>query len=353
MQGDGFFRAPRAIVVGAHLYRMFAAVVTILLIASSPAFGQVFTPVAATVRPMPVGLTFAASRRDSMIAVDFAQTFAASTGTSTPVLRSEAPSNDALRLSSIQPRAKAPLRAPWWAPIASAIVPGSGQAFLGQQRSVVYAAAEAYLVVQVIAKQRDGNRDRQRFRDLALSVARRSFSGSKPTGTGAYYENMEAFLESGVYSRASGGPVVPESDTLTYNGSRWLLARSNNWRDPNVPPPATSPEYIRALNAYIAEAVTDEYRWSWRDAQLEWDVFRQTVRLSNNGYQRATNVLGLLEANHLFSLIDAYISVRVRRFGGAGIAGISFDGTKTEIAAIGDPANGQRQLRAGLRFVTR
>ena len=49
-------------------------------------------------------------------------------------------------------------RAPWWAPIASVLVPGTGQAMLGQERGVAYLVAEGYLLIQVLGAQRDVSR---------------------------------------------------------------------------------------------------------------------------------------------------------------------------------------------------
>ncbi len=241
-------------------------------------------------------------------------------------------------------------RAPWWAPAASAFVPGSGQLLLGQQRSVAYLAAEAYLVLQALAAQRDGNRDRSRYRSLASEIARKPFGGARPVGPWEYYESMEKFAESGAFDMVPGGAVDPETDPLTYNGYRWRLARETYWRDPNVAPSTSSQEYVRALNFYTLHAVTDAYRWSWRDAGLEQNTYGQTITSANRSYQRAVNVVGLIGANHLMSLVDAYISVRVRRFGGAGVAGLQLDGVSTELATVGDPATGRRLIRSSVRL---
>ncbi|MBY0488955.1 MAG: hypothetical protein K2R93_03860 [Gemmatimonadaceae bacterium] len=238
--------------------------------------------------------------------------------------------------------------ASWWAPLASLAVPGAGQSMLKQPRSVAYVAAEAFLVIQYLAAERDGNRDRGAYRQLASEVARKPYGGTR-IGTWDYYESMEKFLESGAYSKASSGAVEPETDPTTYNGARWLLARQNYWANPNVTPARNSPEYQRALAFYLASAVTDEYRWSWRDQQLQQDVYRQTIRSANRSYQRATTLLGVVAMNHLSSLIDAYISVRVRRFGTGKegrTSGLRLDGVTTDYAAT---PTGQSQLLIGLR----
>jgi len=243
------------------------------------------------------------------------------------------------------------LASPWWAPVVSLVVPGSGQFALGQQRSVAYVVAEAYLVVQGLSARRDGDRDRSDYRALATDVARRAFGTVRPVGPWSYYETMERYLESGSFDRIAGGGVDPEIDESTYNGASWRLARETFWRNPSVPPALGSPEYQRALDFYARRAVRDEYRWSWRDAQLQQDVYRQTIMSANRSYKRFSNMFGVVGANHLASMIDAYVTVRVRRYGGVRVAGVSLDGLETDVRSLGDPAAGARQMSAGLRFV--
>lgn len=235
-------------------------------------------------------------------------------------------------------------RAPWWAPVASALLPGAGQFALGQQRSVGYVVAEAYLLLQVLTARRDGDRQRDAYRELAASVARRRFGAQPAVGSWDYYESMEKFLESGGFDRIPGGAVDPELDESTFNGARWLLARQIYWRDPRVAPAATSQEYQRALAFYEARAVRDGFQWSWRDAQLEQDVYRQTIAEANRSYQRAVTLTGVLWMNHLASLIDAYVSWRIRRFGGAGVAGLTVESVRFEALPRPSPVG------AGLAF---
>lgn len=241
---------------------------------------------------------------------------------------------------------------PWWAPVASGVLPGAGQFALRQQRSVAYVVAEAFLLVQYLAAQRDGNRERAAYRDLALNVARKAYDG-KALGTWDYYERLEQYLESGAYDRIPGGALDPETDPTTYNGARWQLARETFWRDPNSAPATSSAEYQRALAFYQRSAVTDAFRWSWRDAQLQQDVYIQTIRSANRSYQRAVNMLGVVAVNHLASLIDAYVSVRIRRYGGVRVGSYSLDGVHVGYVP---PAPGVTRnntgWQTGLRFTT-
>ena len=197
-------------------------------------------------------------------------------------------------------------------PLASAIVPGSGQALLRQDRFVAYLAVEAYAWLRYATDVSEAKRQRRAYRSLAGRVARSAFVESPPTGDFAYYERMKYWLESGVFDGVPGGDIEPEGDTTTYNGAMWLLARRTYWMDPDVVPPPGSAEYRQALDFYVERAVPPEYRWSWRGAELEQDVFGRTIDRSNAAYRRAFEDLGLVIANHVLSTIDAYVTVRLR-----------------------------------------
>ncbi len=242
--------------------------------------------------------------------------------------------------------------APWWAPVASALLPGTGQFALGQQRSIAYAVSEAYLWVQLGAAQKDSKRAVNDYRQLASDVARRGFGTNHPAGPWDYYETMEheEYIASGVFDRIAGGAVDPETDITTFNGASWLLARQLNWADPDVAPAISSAAYQSALTFYVDRAVRDDYRWTWRDAQLQRDIYRQTIASANRSEKRATAIRGLIVTNHLTSLIDAYVTVRIRRYGGVRVAGFELDGIRTAVAAAGDPADRNREISGAIQL---
>ena len=202
---------------------------------------------------------------------------------------------------------------PWWTPLASAALPGAGQAVLKQDRFVAYMAVEGYFWLRFYADRREGLRQRSAYRQLANDVARAGFSTEKPVGNFEYYERMEHFVESGVFDAVPGGSIQPETDTTTFNGSIWLLARRTYWTDPEVPPAAGSEAYLRAEALYRDRAVLPAFRWSWRDAQLEQDLYRRTISQSNEAFRRAVQDLGVVLANHVLSTVDAYVAVRLER----------------------------------------
>jgi hypothetical protein len=196
-------------------------------------------------------------------------------------------------------------------PLASLLLPGAGQLMGGQDHGAVYLATEIYLVSRFLQLDRAASRAADLFQSLAYDVARRAYNPTRRDTVFEYYEQMERFDESGRYDADPGDAFVPESDARTYNGSVWLLARRTFWEDPDTPPDPTSPSYWRALQFYQARAVGPGFQWSWRDHSLEHQVFRETIRRSDDGFRRAQNQVGLLLANHVVSAVDALISSRL------------------------------------------
>jgi hypothetical protein len=200
----------------------------------------------------------------------------------------------------------------WSAPIASAILPGLGQVRLKKDRFVGYFAAEAFLLLQYAKNNKEGNDNTVEYRAIARDIARRNFPGTHPDTVWQYYEKVAKFLESGSFSQdVTGGPTVPETNPDTYNGEQWILARQA-YGIPLGPDDATrNPNYADALALYESRAIPQAYGWSWRNAQLEKDLFTKSIGRSNDAYRRANNYLVALIANHLLSAVDAFASVRL------------------------------------------
>ena len=175
----------------------------------------------------------------------------------------------------------------------------------------MYLAAEVYLLSRYLQLDHEATQEARRYQDLAFDVARRAFQPMRRETIFEYYEQMERFVESGVYDADTGSAFAPESDTRTYNGSVWLLARRTFWADPSVAPDPTSPQYWNAVQFYQARAVNANFLWSWREHSLEHQVFRDYMQRSDNAFRRAQSQIGLLLANHLVSAIDALISARM------------------------------------------
>lgn len=204
-------------------------------------------------------------------------------------------------------------------PLASLLVPGSGQLMAHQDRAAVYLAAEVYLLSRFLQLDREATREATRFQTLAFNVARRPFMPARVDTVFEYYEQMERFVASGRYDTLPGPAFAPEVDPLTYNGSVWLLARRTFWPDPNVEPDRTSQAYINSLNFYWNNAVTPGFQWSWRNHSLEHEEYRQSVRRSDDTYRKAQDQVGLLLANHVLSAVDALVSARLAAAAGRAV----------------------------------
>jgi hypothetical protein len=166
--------------------------------------------------------------------------------------------------------------------------------------------------IQYIDTRREGGRRRREYQSLARDVARSRFPGPYPVGDFEYYEHMLKNVESGDFDLVPGGDLDPETDTITYNGRRWLDARRLFWEDPNDPPALGSPAYLSALEFYRVNAIPTQYRWSWLLAPLEFDVFRRSIVRSNVAYKRSVEYLGVIIANHALSAVDAFVTLRLR-----------------------------------------
>jgi len=199
----------------------------------------------------------------------------------------------------------------WIRPLASLAVPGFGQLLGHQDRGAVYGAVELYVLSRYIQLEHAGDDGANAFRQLAFQVAQRGFATTRRDTIFEYYETMEKFVSSGEFDRDPGPGLAPETDPSTYNGSVWLLARRTFWPDPGTPPPPTSPAYQKAVAFYVQHAVGPGYRWSWSNAGLQQQAFRDLIRSSDDAYRNAQGQLGLLLANHIVSALDALISARL------------------------------------------
>jgi len=199
----------------------------------------------------------------------------------------------------------------WIYPVASLVLPGSGQLLAGQDRGVLYFAAEVLCVTRVLSLNGEAVRERDRYRDLAFGVARAAFSPARRDTVFEYFEVMEKYVESGPFDTDPGPSLVPPTDEQTYNGSIWKLARETFFADPDSPPDTASEEYQRALEFYSDRAVGPNFQWSWRNAGIEQDLYRQSIKRSDDAFRAAVQYLGLLLANHLLSAIDGFVSYRL------------------------------------------
>jgi hypothetical protein len=221
--------------------------------------------------------------------------------------------------------AQASAGSPAWAIAASAIFPGTGQAILGSDRALLYVAVEAFAWTSYVRHSLDYRRHRDGYRGLAARVARAQFTSVRPNGDFEYYEHMTHYQEAGRYEVVPGGAIDPETDSTTFNGAVWLLARRTYWSNPAVAPDTQSAEWQRAVAFYRARAYDQLYRWSWTHAPQEFSAFIALIGESNDANRRAMLDLGVIIANHVLSTVDAYITIRLRR--DARSEGFALEGT--------------------------
>ena len=196
------------------------------------------------------------------------------------------------------------------APIASAVIPGTGQMLLRNNRSIVYMAVEAIAWWRYRKHVNERVEQEGAFKELARRVARSHFSPNAGDGSWTYYEMMRDYAESGDFS-TSDNAVVPPSDTLTFNGHVWLDALRTH---------ASTSE---ALTQYDQRAIRPEFQWSWKNARIQWDIFSQLTGKRNDANRAANIDLLLLAGNHLLSMVDAFgtfrLQVRPAEGGGASL----------------------------------
>jgi hypothetical protein len=197
------------------------------------------------------------------------------------------------------PRASAPtLR---YAPVASALVPGAGQFMFRDDRFIAYAAVEVLSWWKYIKDSQEQNRQEALFKELARGAARSHFSTSLPDAGWSYYELMRDWVESGRYSQTPSGPVVPETNDSTYNGTRWQLAQATHVNDP-----------AGALAEYERIAIKPDFQWSWRNAGFQYDIYKRTTENRNDAAHAAVTDLSIIAANHVLSMVDAFVTFRLQ-----------------------------------------
>ncbi|MGH7555122.1 MAG: hypothetical protein ACREMQ_19140 [Longimicrobiales bacterium] len=200
--------------------------------------------------------------------------------------------------------------------LSSAILPGAGQYLLKEERWVPYVVLEAWALVTYLDRRQDGRALAQRYRDLAWSVARRhSIIGARRDTTFEYYEALAHHDASGLFDldpRQTG--VQPEQDSSTFNGGVWHLARSLYMPGGLNLPPGT-PEYERALAHYMQNAIPPEFLWAWGPSLLEQQAYIGLIEESDDAFRTATQVLGVVVANHIVSAVDALVTARLQRAG--------------------------------------
>lgn len=195
--------------------------------------------------------------------------------------------------------------------VASALLPGAGQRYLGSDRWVPFAAVEVWAWVKYLNHRNRGRELERAYRDLAWDVARRITTSSRKDSVFTYYEAMGHYDQSGQFDIDPQLPgVQPELDSATFNGVQWQRARALFLR--GIPAIPGTAEYEQALAYYRTHAIPGDYAWSWGTNRLERQAFQETITRSDDAFRNATRMMGVILANHVVAAVDALVQARVK-----------------------------------------
>jgi hypothetical protein len=194
-----------------------------------------------------------------------------------------------------------------WRPVlSSALVPGTGQLTMDQDRGWVYLAVEAGVWVGYGMSRHAGMEDRTAYRDLAWREARGEVEPRRD-GDFEYFERLGAWTRSGAFDAEPGSAgLQPETDPATFNGDAWELARDLVGLPPDAGP--EDPRYRRALELYEERAYPSDLTWDWTGSPEARERYRSLVQESDQHLRQSTTLLGGIFLNHVVSAVDAYVS---------------------------------------------
>ena len=207
----------------------------------------------------------------------------------------------------------------------AALVPGLPQLLEGKSRAYGYFAAEAVSIAGLVVLTSRGDSHGSRYRTLA-QTARRNFvftglrnnpdevADPNIPGYGEYYEDMLKWSSSGDLDNDPSQPgIQPETDTRTYDGHQWQIAKINNYTLSNggIPAPGSLEEVQLALEAYQRQVYPLELNWDWTGLDAEYREYHHLFDQSEAAYRRRSGFAALLLANHLVSVLDVLVSEKL------------------------------------------
>ena len=196
----------------------------------------------------------------------------------------------------------------------SGVLPGLGQQRLDKIRWLGFMAVELAGWAFLWERRRTGHDFRTRYRDLAWFVARRGTLGERMDGDFEYYEALGKYRASGAFDADPYvGGVQPETDTTTFNGALWSLAREIYLvpGEQGTPGPS-SPEYEQAMVYYADRSIGSEFQWDWNSDETSRAEYDRLIRRSDAALRQVTTIVGVILANHLAAAFDAFITARLR-----------------------------------------
>ena len=198
----------------------------------------------------------------------------------------------------------------------SLLLPGGGQFALGQRRWMAYGVAEVGGLIWILERRSTAHGFQDEYRDLAWTSARSGVgSGPRFDGDFDYYEVLSKWTRSGAHDRdpVSAG-VQPETDPATFNGSIWARARALF----SIPDGSddTHPDHAKALDHYEEHAYGSSFLWDWSADSSAQARLGSLIKKSDDTFQNARILTGVVVANHVLSAVDAFVSARLRQASG-------------------------------------
>ncbi len=196
----------------------------------------------------------------------------------------------------------------------SGVLPGWGQQRLSKRRWLGFLAVELAGWAFLWERRRTGHDFRTRYRDLAWFVARRGTLGDRMDGDFEYYEALGKYRASGAFDKDPYlGGIQPETDTTTYNGALWSLARDIYLVSGSggTPGPGSS-EYDHAKEYYASRSIASEFQWDWNGDEESRAEYVGLIGRSDAALRQVTTLVGVILANHLAAAFDAFVTARLR-----------------------------------------
>ncbi len=208
-----------------------------------------------------------------------------------------------------------------------ALVPGLPQYLEGQWRGWAYFAAEGAAITGMVFFNAQAHDRVDRYHEISRQARRNFVLGglrNNPEevpeemsgGFGEYYEDLTKWTSSGDYDNdPSREGIQPETDTRTYNGHQWQIARINNYSGTNggIPVAQSAEEEARALAAYSEAVYPLQYNWDWTGLESSETLYHKVFNSAEDSYRRRNKFTAVLLANHIISAIDMLVMEKINQ----------------------------------------
>jgi hypothetical protein len=220
-----------------------------------------------------------------------------------------------------------------------ALVPGLPQYLEGQWRGWAYFAAEGAAIAGMVFFNAQAHDRLDRYHEISRQ-ARRNFvlgglrnnpeevTEEMSGGFGEYYEDLTKWPSSGDYDNdPSLDGIQPETDTRTYNGHQWQIAKINNYSGTNggIPVAQSAEEESHALAAYREAVYPLQYNWDWTGLESSEALYHSVFNSAEDSYRRRNKFTAVLLANHIISAIDMLVMEKINQTRGMRNSGLSLE----------------------------